>query len=65
MLGRVVEFQLLREKSGLRRPEGRVERGGGVGIQVIDHEPDTLDVGELFVDEPADDPGEVLLAVVA
>jgi len=65
MLGGVVPLQLPRETSGLRRREGGVERGGGVGIEVIDHEPDTLDIGKLFIDEPADDLGEVLLAVVA
>jgi hypothetical protein len=58
MLGSVVPLQLLRQSPRLLRWEGGVERGWREGVQVVDHQSETLDLRELLIKEPADHLGE-------
>lgn len=64
MLGRVVDLELVRESLGLLRGEGLVERGGRVGVQVVEDQDDPVSIGMADVDEVLDQPCPVLPGAV-
>src|SRR5450756_280016 len=64
VLGRVVDLELVRESLGLLRGEGLVERGGRVGVQVVEDQDDPVSIGMADVDEVLDQPCPVLPGAV-
>lgn len=54
MLWRVVDLQSVRDPFGLGWVEGCIERGRGMGVEVIEHEDDPFRVGILDVDQVLD-----------
>jgi hypothetical protein len=61
MDGGVVDLQLPQEPTRLGRLEGVVEGAGEMGVQVVLHQADHLDLRVGLVDQPLDDLGIVLL----
>ena len=62
VLGGVVELQAAQQAVGLGRREGFVERAGGVGRQVVEHDADQLGLRIVQIDELAHAVGEVAAA---
>jgi len=59
-----VDLELVRESLGLLRGEGLVERGGRVGVQVVEDQDDPVSIGMADVDEVLDQPCPVLPGAV-
>jgi len=57
VLGRVVQLQLVGEPPGLGRWERRIQRGGGVGVEVVLDQHDLFGVGVVDVDQVLDGSG--------
>ncbi len=52
MLGGVVKLQFPRDPAGFgRREASLVQRGGGMGIEIIHHQPDPIRCGEVAIDQ--------------
>ncbi len=56
---RVMQLQLGGESSGFSGGERRIERGGRVGVELIHHQHDAVDVRILDVDQVLDAAGEI------
>ena len=59
MFGGVLKLQLTLNSPRLNRWESRIEGSGRVGIEIVQHAPDLLDVREMDIDQLAHTLGKI------